>query len=390
MIALIVLVHCVVIGAFRFHPVEPLLSGAMQLASAITAAACCFRAGKHRDFARPFWLLLGTTFALWSAGQAFYVFNQYFLLSPNLLPNGLLFVFFISTLPLSIAVLARGSEFEEAPAWLRWFDGAQVIGLIIAACLLNFDLARGKNGMPQIEIRLMTVHARNLILGVALLVRALITKGAVRRLYAPVCFAFCVFTLSSWFGNQALEMRGAHAGQWWDLCWSGPFALMAVAASQWSFQHGTSYKPRSLSPTQVSEPPIAPFAPHITEYLYPLALCLSIVMIALQGMNAQRNIAVALVVASVLCFFVRSSFLQCHRAKLLIQMHRILEKSKRLTGYLPLCAACKMIRDDAGTWRHLESYIREYTEAEFTHGICPDCIHRLYPECSSKENSLPL
>ncbi len=51
-----------------------------------------------------------------------------------------------------------------------------------------------------------------------------------------------------------------------------------------------------------------------------------------------------------------------------------------LRGILPICAGCKKIRDDQGYWTQLESYIRDHTEAEFTHGICPACEERLYPE----------
>jgi hypothetical protein len=47
---------------------------------------------------------------------------------------------------------------------------------------------------------------------------------------------------------------------------------------------------------------------------------------------------------------------------------------------LPICAKCKKIRDDQGYWHRLEGYIQEHSDAEFTHGICPECIKKLYPE----------
>lgn len=53
---------------------------------------------------------------------------------------------------------------------------------------------------------------------------------------------------------------------------------------------------------------------------------------------------------------------------------------QQLRGLLPICAACKRIRDDDGYWQRLEIYIRDRSEAEFSHGICPDCSERLYPE----------
>ena len=51
-----------------------------------------------------------------------------------------------------------------------------------------------------------------------------------------------------------------------------------------------------------------------------------------------------------------------------------------LRGILPICAHCKKIRDDQGYWSQAEVYVRDHTEAEFSHGICPECIEKLYPE----------
>jgi hypothetical protein len=52
---------------------------------------------------------------------------------------------------------------------------------------------------------------------------------------------------------------------------------------------------------------------------------------------------------------------------------------RRLQGLLPICASCKRIRDDAGYWKEIEIYIHEHSEAEFSHGLCPECAARLYP-----------
>ena len=57
-----------------------------------------------------------------------------------------------------------------------------------------------------------------------------------------------------------------------------------------------------------------------------------------------------------------------------------MENVKILQGLLPVCASCKKIRDVSGDWDSMESYISEHSEAEFTHGICPDCEQNLYPE----------
>jgi PAS domain S-box-containing protein len=57
-----------------------------------------------------------------------------------------------------------------------------------------------------------------------------------------------------------------------------------------------------------------------------------------------------------------------------------LSEVKKLSGMLPICASCKKIRDDKGYWNQIEEYIRDHSEAEFTHSICQDCAEKLYPE----------
>jgi len=55
-----------------------------------------------------------------------------------------------------------------------------------------------------------------------------------------------------------------------------------------------------------------------------------------------------------------------------------LNQVKMLSGLIPICASCKKIRDDKGYWNQLENYIQEHSEAEFSHGFCPDCMKKLY------------
>ncbi len=59
---------------------------------------------------------------------------------------------------------------------------------------------------------------------------------------------------------------------------------------------------------------------------------------------------------------------------------KLFQEMKYLEGILPLCSSCKKIRDDKGNWSQIEVYVRERTEAEFSHGICPECAEKLYPE----------
>ena len=77
------------------------------------------------------------------------------------------------------------------------------------------------------------------------------------------------------------------------------------------------------------------------------------------------------------------------RAQLLRQLQDALANIKTLRGLLPICAACKNIRDDQGYWDQLESYISRHSEAQFTHGICPDCVKKLYPELFNESAEPP-
>jgi hypothetical protein len=76
--------------------------------------------------------------------------------------------------------------------------------------------------------------------------------------------------------------------------------------------------------------------------------------------------------------------IEADREKLIGKLQDALNKIKTLRGIIPICAACKKIRDDKGYWNQLESYIREHSEAVFSHGICPECTEKLYPDLHQK------
>lgn len=65
-----------------------------------------------------------------------------------------------------------------------------------------------------------------------------------------------------------------------------------------------------------------------------------------------------------------------------LELKKALQEIKTLQGLVPICSSCKKIRDDKGYWHQVESYVAEHTMAHFTHGICPECMQKLYPELS--------
>lgn len=64
--------------------------------------------------------------------------------------------------------------------------------------------------------------------------------------------------------------------------------------------------------------------------------------------------------------------------------------TKILSGFLPICANCKRIRDDGSQWIEIEAYIRDHTDVEFSHSICPSCMKKLYPAATGRQTERPL
>ena len=66
------------------------------------------------------------------------------------------------------------------------------------------------------------------------------------------------------------------------------------------------------------------------------------------------------------------------------ELENALAEIKTLRGFIPICSNCKKIRDDEGYWQQIELYIQARSDAEFSHGICPDCMRALYPDIADK------
>lgn len=71
---------------------------------------------------------------------------------------------------------------------------------------------------------------------------------------------------------------------------------------------------------------------------------------------------------------------EAERERLIGELRKALSEVKTLQGFLPICSSCKKIRDDRGYWNQIEAYLHAHSEARFSHGICPDCALKLYPD----------
>ena len=70
-------------------------------------------------------------------------------------------------------------------------------------------------------------------------------------------------------------------------------------------------------------------------------------------------------------------------------IHRLsdsINEIRTLKGLIPICASCKNVRNDEGYRDQIEDYIRQHSDVNFSHGICPDCIKKLYPEFVDKND----
>jgi len=68
------------------------------------------------------------------------------------------------------------------------------------------------------------------------------------------------------------------------------------------------------------------------------------------------------------------------RERLIVELQDALAEVRILSGLLPICSACKKIRDDQGYWNKIEDYLSSHSQVTFTHGICPECAKKLYPD----------
>jgi PleD family two-component response regulator len=96
----------------------------------------------------------------------------------------------------------------------------------------------------------------------------------------------------------------------------------------------------------------------------------------LVGAGAQDYLVKGEIAGSIVARTLRHAV---ERRRAALERERLLAEVKTLSGLLPICSGCKRIRDDRGSWTSVETYIQARSQAQFSHGICPECMRRLYP-----------
>jgi len=104
--------------------------------------------------------------------------------------------------------------------------------------------------------------------------------------------------------------------------------------------------------------------------------------LALERMNAQLNESNRELTNEIL----ERKKAEDEKEKLIVELKESLAEIKTLSGLLPICAWCKKIRDDAGYWQKLETFIGKHSGAEFSHSICPECLREKFPDLDEEES----
>jgi hypothetical protein len=113
---------------------------------------------------------------------------------------------------------------------------------------------------------------------------------------------------------------------------------------------------------------------------YFIRVPLLMVMGVFYGVTVERIGKLSREKSDLLDYIAERARAEQERERLLNQLQEAMANIKTLRGLLPICSHCKKIRDDTGYWHNVEAYIREHTEAEFSHGICPTCLNKHYPD----------
>ena len=92
------------------------------------------------------------------------------------------------------------------------------------------------------------------------------------------------------------------------------------------------------------------------------------------------SIVICILLTLIVVFSFRMDKAAKERENIILELQDALAEVITLRGVIPICSSCKKVRDDKGYWNQIESYIRDRSEADFSHSICPECAKELYPD----------
>ena len=226
--------HVAMLAWASSSPRAVFYSDLFQFAIAMLTAFACYQASRRSlRFARSFWFVVATAFALWSLAQGIQLYLDWTGRSSAI---GDILLFFISMTTLFVAVFPADEETESGGVQWAWvLDAVQLLVLLIALYLYFIYVPALMNGEAAIgPLRLQLLHWRNVALVAGLLTRAVLARtSSERRLFAPLAFAMGLYALGTPFANALDLLTGTASSTWYSLAWSVPFTVVTLSAATW-------------------------------------------------------------------------------------------------------------------------------------------------------------
>jgi len=291
-------VHVVWLAIWPSAPWSEFVSQRIQFLAGLLACVACWQASRRSHyFAKSFWRFSSISFGLWCFGSIVSSLQD---LDPRASldpPLWLVLVTFLSAAPMFIAVLTGGGEAEDTIRWDLVLDVSQLLILVVAIHLMLVVLpSLTLGGDRSASNRLMLLAAWRGALAVALAVRAIFSKSQMlRNLMAPVAGAMSLFAIAASIGNYIHRFYSWPEVRWFELAWTIPFLMVAVAAMVW----------REPQPAPAIGKSTADAAPGFIIYLP--ALAIPVLLLAMYSTILFEQIVVGLgaMIISIICFTLR-------------------------------------------------------------------------------------
>lgn len=361
-----------------------------------TALAAATNAIRNTQSGRAFWGLVAASFFIWAVNLWIWIYWE--VAHRESVPDRSIAdpALFLHVVPLMAAIATRPDRPKQSH-----YSRRVTINLLILVFFwvflyayvlfppefLAWDSVRYNSGYNILYL------IENLVVMAAFLFLARTSKPPWRTIYRHILGALALYTAASLAANVAIDRHDYYPGNYHDiailisLCWMVWIALRA----------------RTLD--RGAESSSAPHPRHATySFLAAMSAVLAIPLIGLWELHQPSfpekvhdfRILVVLISTTALAvlFIIKENLANRSLASLLIEKDRLVQELKDsaarvrvLNGLLPICASCKKIRDDVGTWHQLEVYIHRHSEAEFTHGLCPTCLQNYRAGMSTSGHS---
>ncbi|MGH9492381.1 MAG: ATP-binding protein [Terriglobales bacterium] len=289
-------------------PLGSLLSNLAQFAASLLAVVAALAAARRsRRFARQFWMLTGTTFLLWIVNQAYWLYYENWLQARMPLSSPAYMVAFFAFAPLAMVLFLNDYAEPEGFDWLQTLDFIHLGVVLLFAYLFLFHIPSFWVTREEMSRTLMWVFdLRNGILTGAFAVRAWGAHSpAARSLYRRMAMVLALYSLGAGTACYVFVTREIPTGTAWDLAWTVPFVLAAVAAARWQdVPSDETEQPRHLTPAAL-----------LALNLLPLILPLLVLFIASSIAQEQLVVAAVAVTASFACYGMRLVIIQLRKQR---------------------------------------------------------------------------